>query len=343
MRVLLSLVAVVALFLAAFYGAGPLGLRSLFGVAIPYAAAAIFLVGFFAKVIGWARTPVPFRIPTTCGQQKSLPWIKQSKIENPSSTLGVIVRMALEVLAFRSLFRNTKTELQGDRITYSSNKWLWAAGIGFHYSMLVILLRHLRFFTEPVPAWVVAVQRMDGFMIVGLPEVYATTALFLAALGFLLVRRLWSPPLRYISLVADYFALFLLLGVGLSGAWMRHISKIDVPAVKSTVMGLLHLSPQASAAVGPVFYAHLFLVSTLLAYIPFSKLMHMGGVFLSPTRNLTANTREVRHVNPWNKPLPLHTYEEYEYEFRERMIEAGIPVDKQGPAKSAPQPAHKEA
>ena len=343
MRVFVSLVAVVALFLIGLFGAGALGLRGLFGVIIPYAAAAIFLIGFFAKVLGWARTPVPFAIPTTCGQQKSLPWIKQSKIENPSTTLGVVIRMALEVLAFRSLFRNTKTELVGDRITYSSNKWLWAAGIGFHYSMLVILLRHLRFFTEPVPGFVVAIQRMDGFMIIGMPEVYVTTGLFIAALGFLLVRRLWSAPIRYISLAADYFALFLLLGIGLSGAWMRHIAKIDVPAVKGFVMGLLHLSPQASAALGPVFFAHLFLVSTLLMYIPFSKLMHMGGVFLSPTRNLTANTREVRHVNPWNKPLPLHTYEEYEDEFRERMIEAGIPVDKQGPSKAAPQHAHKEA
>jgi hypothetical protein len=56
--------------------------------------------------------------------------------------------------------------------------------------------------------------------------------------------------------------------------------------------------------------------------------MHMGGIFLSPTRNMANYTRAVRHVNPWNYPVNVHTYEEYEDDFREKMIEAGLPVDK---------------
>jgi nitrate reductase gamma subunit len=329
MNILVSFVAVVALYLAAIVGVDGLGWRWLFGVVIPYAAAALFLVGVVAKVVGWARSPVPFRIPTTCGQQKSLSWIKQSKIENPSTTTGVIIRMALEVLCFRSLFRNTKTELRDGHLSYPSNKWLWAAGLAFHYSFLVIVLRHLRFFMEPVPKFVLAVARLDGFFLIGLPAVFATTLVFLGAATFLFLRRVVSPPLRYLSLAADYFPLFLLLGIALSGAWLRHVSKIDVPAVKGLAIGLLHLSPKPPEALGAVFYAHLFLVSTLLAYFPFSKLMHMAGIFLSPTRNLTANSREVRHVNPWNKPVPLHTYEEYEDEFRERMRDAGLPLEKE--------------
>jgi nitrate reductase gamma subunit len=106
------------------------------------------------------------------------------------------------------------------------------------------------------------------------------------------------------------------------------VSKIDVPTAKAMAMSLVHLSPRP-APLGAVFYAHLLLVSVLLAYFPFSKLVHMAGVFLSPTRNLTANSREVRHVNPWNRPLPVHTYAEYEDEFRERMVEAGLPVEKE--------------
>ncbi|MBI5062574.1 MAG: menaquinol oxidoreductase, partial [Desulfatitalea sp.] len=95
------------------------------------------------------------------------------------------------------------------------------------------------------------------------------------------------------------------------------------------------LSFQVPEGIGPLFYIHLLFVSTLLVYFPFSKLMHMGGVFLSPTRNLTANTREVRHVNPWNYPVKVHTYEAYENEFREKMIEAGLPVDKMPDESSA--------
>jgi len=327
MGILVSLLAVVALLLAALLGAGVSGGRWLFGVVVPYAAAALFVGGVVAKVLGWARSPVPFRITTTCGQQKSLPWIEQSKIENPSTKLGVVARMALEVLAFRSLFRNTDATLRDGRLTYASNKWLWAAGLAFHYSFLVILLRHLRFFMEPVPGAVLALSTIDGFFQVGLPVVFATTLVFLAAVTLLFLRRVASPALRYISLPADWFPLLLLLAIGLSGAWLRHVSKIDVPAVKTMVMGLLHLSPQLPEVLGASFYAHLFLVSTLLAYFPFSKLMHMAGVFFSPTRNLTGNSREVRHVNPWNHPVPVHTYEEYEDEFRERMRDAGLPVE----------------
>jgi nitrate reductase gamma subunit len=327
MRIFVPAVAVLLL-LAVSGSAETAAGRWLLGVVIPYAAAATFLVGLVVRVLGWARSPVPFRIPTTCGQQKSLPWIKPSPIENPSTTTGVVARVALEVLLFRSLFRNTRTQRVGDRITYGSTKWLWAAGLAFHYAFLVVLLRHLRLFLEPIPGFVLALWRADGFMQIGLPEVEATTGIFLAAVAFLLARRLASPPLRYLSLATDYFPLLLLLAIGGTGAWLRHVSKIDVPAAKAMVMSLVTLSP-SPAALGAVFYAHLLLVSTLLAYFPFSKLVHAGAIFLSPTRNLTGNSREIRHVNPWNQPLPVHTYEEYEDEFRERMVDAGIPVEKE--------------
>jgi len=329
MRIAVPLLAVLALVAVALAGAGALGWTVLFGAVVPYAAAALFLGGLVARVLGWARSPVPFRIPVTCGQQKSLPWIRQARIETPSTTGGVVARMALEVLCFRSLFRNTRTELRDGRLHYASAKWLWAAGLAFHYAFLVVVLRHLRFFLEPVPAFVLALARVDGFFQNALPAVFATTLVFLGAAAFLLVRRIASPPLRYLSLASDYFPLFLLLAIGLSGAWLRHVSKIDVPAAKAAVMGLVRLAPQPAAAVGTAFYVHLFLVSTLLAYFPFSKLVHGAGVFLSPTRNLTANSREVRHVNPWNAPVPLHTYAEYEDEFRERMRDAGLPLEKE--------------
>ncbi len=329
MRFLVPALAVAVLVvLSLVASAAPAG-RLVLGVAVPYAAAAVFLVGLVARVVGWARSPVPFRIPTTCGQQKSLPWIESARIENPSTTWGVVVRVALEALLFRSLFRNTRAQRVGDRIVYGSTKWLWAAGLAFHWAFLVVLLRHLRLFMEPIPGFVLALARADGFMLIGLPTVFATTLVLLGALAFLLVRRLASPPLRYLSLATDYFPLLLLLAIGVTGAWLRHVEKIDVPAAKEMVMSLLRLAPRPSAALGGVFYAHLLLVSTLLAYFPFSKLVHAGAVFLSPTRNLTGNSREIRHVNPWNRPVPVHTYEEYEDEFRERMVEAGIPVEKE--------------
>jgi nitrate reductase gamma subunit len=330
MRVLFPFFTVIVLVLLAFAGVKLANLHFLFGVLIPYTALAVFILGFIYRVVQWGRSPVPFRIPTTCGQMKSFPWIKQSKLENPSSTLGVIGRMLLEVLLFRSLFRNIKTEFrEGPKLSYGSDKWLWMAGLAFHWSFLIILVRHLRFFSINVPYVIKIMEGLDSFLQIGVPLLYITDALILGAVTFLVIRRFWIPQVRYISLAADYFPLFLILGIAASGVLMRYFVKVHIVGVKELAMGLVSFSPIIPEGIGVIFYIHLFLICVLFAYFPFSKLMHMGGVFLSPTRNMVNNSREVRHINPWNYPVHVHTYEEYEDDFREKMKKAGLPVEKE--------------
>ncbi len=330
MNALISLVAVLAIMLVAYFGVEVLDMKILFGVVLPYAAIATFLTGFVYRIVKWAKAPVPFRIPTTCGQQKSLPWIKHQSVENPSGTKGVIIRMALEILCFRSLFRNTKTELhEGPQVVYSPSIWLWAGALAFHYCFLVIVIRHLRFFLEPVPGFLTLLQSLDGFWEIGVPPVLMSGLIMVAAASFLLARRIQSPQLRYISLPADYLALFLILAIGISGLLLRHFVRIDVYGVKELVMGLVTFHPKTPEGVHWFFYMHLTLVAALLAFFPFSKLMHLGGVFLSPTRNMANNNRAQRHINPWNAPVKVHTYEEYEDDFREKMKNVGLPVDKE--------------
>lgn len=328
MKVLLPLAVVLTLFGIAVVGAS-LGLDWVLGVGVPYVALAVFVVGLAWRVVQWARIPVPFRIPTTSGQQKSLPWIRHSRLDNPHSAPGTIGRMALEVLFFRSLFKNTKAaKAHGDQLVYGTSLMLWAAAMAMHWSLLFILVRHLRFFTEPAPGFVGAVAAVDGFLEVSLPTVYVTTVLFLLGAGYLLYRRLADAQVRYISLMNDYFPLFLLLGIALSGVWLRHFGPTDVTGIKELAVGLVRFDPVVPETVGAVFYGHLFLVSVLLLYFPFSKLLHMPGIFLSPTRNMANNNRAVRHVNPWDYPVKVHTYEEYEDDFRDKMIAAGVPVEK---------------
>lgn len=350
--VLFSLCAVVILVLIPWVGVGALDLRILFGIVIPYAALLIFIIGIIMRVINWARSPVPFRIPTTAGQQWSLPWIKPNAVDNPRNTSGVILRMAFEILTFRSLFRNTRLEFrQGPRISYEWEKWLWLGALVFHYSFLVVLLRHLRFFTEPIPGFVHILENLDGLLQLGLapvnglgiPEVYITDMLLLLAVTYLFLRRLYIPQMRFLSLPADYFPLFLILGLGLTGVLMRYLLRVDLTGVKELALGLVTFRPAAPAGIGVIFYIHLFLLSILIAYFPFSKLMHMAGIFLSPTRNLANNNRFVRHINPWNYPVPVHTYEEYEDEFRGKMIEAGLPVEKMPEIPAEEQPESTEA
>lgn len=325
-----SLMAVIALVLVALFGVGAVGLDTLFGVVIPYIAMAVFVVGVIYRILVWARVPVPFRIPTTCGQGKSLPWIKADNLESPYNTWGVIGRMALEVLLFRSLFRNTKAELRdGPNVTYGSAKWLWLGGIAFHYAFLTIVVRHIRFFVEPIPSFVELLSSVDGFFQILVPTVFLTDIVLLAAATFLFCRRVFLPQLRYISFAADFFPLLLILGIAISGVLMRNVWKVDLLMVKQLAVGLFTLHPIIPAGINPIFYVHLFLVCVLLVYFPFSKLMHAGGVFLSPTRNMANVNRMERYVNPWNYPVKVHTYEEYEDDFRVKMKEAGIPVDKE--------------
>ena len=347
LKYIIPLIAVIILFFIAYLGAQFTGLQYVFGVVIPYLALITFVLGFASRVIGWSRSAVPFSIPTTGGQQKSLPWIKHAQFDCPVTKWQVVVRMALEILTFRSLFRNTRMKLkEAGRLAYQLEIFLWVGALAFHYALLAVLFRHLRFFIEPVPFLVQLVENIDSFFRVeiiypafkfGLPNVYISGFVLIAAVGYLFLRRLFVRPAKYISLASDYFPLFLIFGIALSGIFMRYITKIDVTAAKELAMGLVTFRPVIPEGIGALFYVHIFFVSILLAYFPFSKLMHLGGIFLSPTRNMSTDTRARRHINPWNYPVPVHTYEEYEDEFREKMVEAGVPVEKM------PEPAPAEA
>lgn len=334
MKYAFPLAAVIALVLIALLAVQIPGMQYLFGVVIPYLAMALFLGGFCYRIIHWAKSPVPFKIPTTCGQGFSLPWIKQDKLEAPVNTSQVVARMFLEIFLFRSLWRNTKaTVYDGPKLTYESSKWLWLFGILFHYSFLIIVVRHMRLFLDPVPWLVTFLEAGDSLLQIGAPTMYTTDITLVLGLLFLFGRRLMNPQVRYISLANDYFPIFLILAIAITGILMRFFlrTNVDINAIKQLAVGLVTFSPTIVTEISSLFYVHIFLVCTLLAYFPFSKLMHMGGVFLSPTRNLANDSRMKRHINPWNPDIRPHSYAGYEDEFRADMIEQGIPVEKELP------------
>ena len=294
---------------------------------LAYAGFAVFLAGFCYRVVQWGVAPVPFRTPTTCGQQRSLPWIKSAKLENPSTTTGVLARMGLEVLLFRSLFRNSRAHLYEGRLILSEQRYLWLAALAFHWSLLIILIRHLRLLVEPAPAVLLRIERIDGFFQLGTPPLYLSDLIFACALGYLLLRRFRAPMVRCISQFSDYFALLVIGGIAASGLLMRYATRVDVVSVKQFALGVATFHPARPEALGTMFAIHLVLITLLAAFFPFSKLMHMGGIFLSPTRNLANNNRAKRHINPWNYPVKTHTYAEWEEEFRDKLKAADMPLE----------------
>ncbi len=337
MKILTPLILVAALAAAAYVGSSRFGLTNLFGIYLPYTAFVVFTLGFVWRILDWAKSPVPFRIPTTAGQQKSLPWIKNNELEAPSSWVGVAGRMFLEIFFFRSLWRNSRAFMApGPRLTYISDQVLWLFGMIFHWSFALVFLRHYRFFVDPVPGFVTLIEGVDGFFEIvwhnqvhniTLPGLYVTDLLLLAGVTGLFLKRVLEGRMRLLSLPQDYFPLYLILAIALTGINMRYLNKVDVVAVKNLMQSLISLRPDPSLVVAPIFYVHLFLVSALALYFPFSKLMHAGGIWMSPTRNLANNSRAKRHLNPWNPVIKIRTYKEYEADFKDKMASVDLPLE----------------
>jgi nitrate reductase gamma subunit len=228
-----------------------------------YLATLLFVVGLLYRINTYARTPAPLKIPTTPA---------------PTTTGGVVLRMTREVVFFESLFK--------------SNLWIWGLGMMFHASLALVLMRHLRYFTEPVWGWVALIQPFG---------MYAGITMLLGLCG-LWARRLFVERIRYISTPSDHLMLLLLIGIAASGLMMKFAVHTDVIAVKGYFLGLLHFNMQMLPA-DLLLLVHLSLVVLLLVVFPFSKLLHAPGVFFSPTRNQKDNSREQRHLSAWAAKL----------------------------------------
>jgi nitrate reductase gamma subunit len=299
-----------------------------------YAAALAFIGGVAWRVWVWAGTPEPFRIPTTGGQQRSLAGIEASRLESPSTWPGVIGRMCLEGFLFRSLFRNAgfaRTPAgQGafPGLVFPERKALWLGAMAMHWSLLVIVIRHLRLFVDPIPRVVAMLAAFDGFFEMGSPVWYATDVAVVVALGFLLFRRLRDPLIRHLTLPADYLALAALIAVVATGVLLRYFARVDLVAVRGYALGLAAFAPGTLPAPGVWLATHLLSVSFLLAILPFTKMIHAAGIWLSPTRNQANDSRRRRHVNPWNAPVPVHGYDAWQDEFRDELRLAGLPRER---------------
>jgi nitrate reductase gamma subunit len=228
-----------------------------------YAATAVLVLGVAAKIRSYLRTPAPLKIPTTPA---------------PTTQGGVALRLAREVVLFESLFK--------------SSKWTWIFGWMFHAALLLVLLRHVRYFQEPVwtpVLWVQFAGTYAGFAMV-------------AGLAGLWARRFLVDRVRYISTPSDHLHLALLLAIGLSGLTMRFVAHTDIVALKAFMLGLMRFDWQPLPG-DPLLLLHLTLVALLMFVFPISKLLHAPGLFFSPSRNQVDNPREARHLAPWAAAL----------------------------------------
>ena len=231
--------------------------------ALFYVATLTLVGGLVYRIRLYFRTPAPLKIPTTPA---------------PTTRSGVAFRLAREVVLFESLFK--------------ANKWIWVFGWIFHAALLLVLLRHLRYFQQPVWPPVALIQPFG---------IYAGFAMVAGLMG-LWARRFLVPRVRYISAFSDHLMLALLVAIGASGLLMKFVTNTDIVALKAFFLGLMRfeLNPLPP---DPVLLVHIGLVAVLMIVFPFSKLLHGVGLFFSPTRNQVDNPRERRHVAPWAAKL----------------------------------------
>lgn len=227
---------------------------------LSYGAAGIFIYGFLSKIWQYFNAPSPLKIPTTPA---------------PTTGIGAAFRVAGEVLFFSSLFKG--------------NKWTWIGGYAFHAAFLVVILRHFRYFLNPIPEPIALIQPLGIYAGLVLP----------ATAAYLFIRRLIVDRTRYISsIVEDYLLLILIISIALSGLLLKFVTRPDLINIKAYMLSLMLFRP-TTIPLDPVFLIHLSLVLILLVYFPYSKLMHAGGIFFSPSRNQADNPREKRLVAPW--------------------------------------------
>lgn len=227
--------------------------------ALFYLATAILVIGVGRKLLQYASTPAPLKIPTTPA---------------PTTTAGVVLRMLREVVLFESLFKGCK--------------WSWLFGWLFHFCLLLVLIRHLRYVTEPV--WPL-VERLS------LSAVYVG-GVMMFGLGGLLWRRIFVARVRYISAPSDYLMVLLIMAIGGSGLLMKHFGATNTVQLKAFMRGLMSFDWQP-LPVDPILLLHLALVIALMMVFPISKLLHAPGIFFSPTLNQADNPRERRHLPSW--------------------------------------------
>lgn len=237
-------------------------LASLAIIGLAYFAAFVFLIGLLSKLYGYYRTPMPWPEVVTPA---------------PETEGGVIARILSDILLFPNLFK--------------ADKYLWLGAWIFHISLAAILFRHTRYFTYPVPGLVLymeTVALLFGY-IFGLAAVY------------LFWRRMALKRTLYVSTLPDYFALVLLGAIAGTGIMMSYWAHAYLVDVKAFLLGLMTFHPVAVPK-HPLFIVHFLLATSLMIYFPFSKLLHAGGVLLTPshTQLYEIQKKGKRYVNPWD-------------------------------------------
>ena len=229
--------------------------KILVGVVLPYVAVLVFLMGMTYRIVSWRKLASPsmtlFPAPETPGS-------------NVANTLK-------EALFFKSLFG-------GDRV-------LWIFAWVFHAVLALIVLGHFRVFTGLIDSTMLAVgMTEDHIKMMSGGAGGAAGIVILVALALLLARRLALPHVREVTGPADYMALLLIAAIIITGDMMRfQTHHFDLALTREYFAGLATFKNVTAmdALANNLFLVHMCLAFMLMMLIPFSKILHLGGIFFT--------------------------------------------------------------
>jgi len=215
---------------------------------LPYLAFALFVVGMIYRFAVWKKTPQP-------GKMTLFP-------AGDSTTKGVLA----ETFFFPSLFK-------GDRV-------LWSFSWIFHVTLALVFIGHVRVFTGLIDSMLMSMgMSPEGINTMSSTLGGAAGIILLATGLLLLVRRFAQRRVREISNFSDFFALLLLIAIILTGDLMRFGSHFELEQTRIWARSLLTFSPVIVS--NGMFQIHALMAMALITYLPYSKLMHFGGMFFT--------------------------------------------------------------
>lgn len=221
------------------------------GYFLPFITIIVFVVGMVYRIRVWNKLPTP----------------KMTLFPAPNPGGSRFQEVLKETFFFKRLFKGDKN--------------LWVMGWFFHVMLAFIFLGHLRVF-----AWIpdkmlgslgMSAENIDTMSLV---TGGAAGIIILLSLLFILGRRFVVKRVREISQSGDYFALILILLIVITGDAMRFLSHFDLAQTREYFYGLVVFS-FAPIPANSWFIVHFLLAQVLIMYIPFSKILHFGGIFFS--------------------------------------------------------------
>jgi nitrate reductase gamma subunit len=159
---------------------------------------------------------------------------------------------------------------------------LWFLAWIFHATLALVFIGHLRVFTGVFDRILGAAGMTPRGLDLMSALVGGAAGILLLVIGLLLLlRRIALPRVREITGIPDILAIVLVVVIIITGDILRFSAPFDLEQTRVWAASLLHFAPVTPK--NDMFLLHLALSQLLIVFIPFSKILHFGGIFFTHT------------------------------------------------------------